>query len=162
MPSRSAGATIDPGWSPNASMSSGVRTIMSTGTMIPNRVRWICWAIRRRWSTLALITRKSKSLSGPDSPRAAEPKRMIRSGCATATMRRMISWSTAASGWPCLPLSVRGCTCLSIVHGHLRGRRGPQSHRTGIFTSGPAIQARVSCTAARPATAPSGTRKSTR
>src|SRR3989304_5872299 len=45
-----------------------------------------------------LMTSKSTSLFGPISPRAAEPKRIIFSGAATFTMRRIISlsflWST--------------------------------------------------------------------
>src|SRR3972149_149068 len=48
-------------------------------------------------------TSKSTSLWGPISPRAAEPKRIIFSGAATFTMRRIISlsflWSTVFL-WP--------------------------------------------------------------
>src|SRR5688572_26272303 len=55
------------------------------------------------------MTSRSRSLSDPASPRAAEPKRMIRSGAATRTMRRTISASEAparlAVGWSCIGAS---------------------------------------------------------
>ena len=48
--------------------------------------RLLSWATRRRCSMADLTTRTSRSLSGPISPRAAEPNRMIRSGLATSRL----------------------------------------------------------------------------
>src|SRR5208337_1003063 len=57
---------------------------------------------RQRLNLPALMTRRSMSLFGPISPRAAEPKRMILSGCAASTTRRTMSAKTVWSGCPFL------------------------------------------------------------
>src|SRR2546430_1162235 len=57
---------------------------------------------RRRWNLPPLMTKRSMSLLGPISPRAAEPNRMILSGCAASTTRRMMSRRMAGFGRPFL------------------------------------------------------------
>ena len=49
-----------------------------------------------------LMTRRSRSLFGPISPRAADPNRTILSGWATSTTRRITSARTFGSGRPFL------------------------------------------------------------
>ena len=58
-----------------------VVTTTSTGALRRGRARLIRLAVARR-SRVSAITRRSRSLSAFISPRAAEPKRMIRCGCA--------------------------------------------------------------------------------
>src|SRR5207245_3805440 len=98
LPSRRAGRMMLPTLWRNLSTSSGVATMTSTATPRPKKFRWMSCARRPRCETSRLMTRRSRSLSGPACPRAAEPKRIMRSGRATSTTRRTTSSSSAWSG----------------------------------------------------------------
>jgi len=91
LPSRAAGRSIVPTKSFRHSNSSGVVTTMSLGTGRSFTATPISIAFFRLDPLKGITTRRSTSLSGPASPRATEPNKMIRRGLKRRTIRSTIS-----------------------------------------------------------------------
>ena len=78
---------------------------------------------------------RSMSLSWVIPPVAAEPNRMIRSGCATLSTRRTISWIRFSS----IPICAPGLA-LKIIHPRPAGKQAVAREATEAAAAGRAVQ----------------------
>jgi len=92
-PSRSADLSTSPGVSPRRATSSGSVGKTSMAARRPRRAFAMLAAVSRLSPKCGTTTSRSRSLSGCASPRAYEPKRMMRSGSNPSTRRAMASGS---------------------------------------------------------------------